>query len=68
MSTKQAIEDAALKAGKAVREALEEFNKETGMQAHIDARWMSWTFVEQPTNQSKLLNVTLNIGGLEVVV
>ena len=38
---KSIIQSEAEKAAKKIREALEEFHKETGMAAEIEARWVS---------------------------
>lgn len=63
---KQTIEAEALKAGKAVRDALHEFAQATGMQAEINVEWISGHHMQDAASSNYIGRVSLLVGGLTV--
>ena len=63
---KQTIEAEALKAGKAVRDALHEFSQATGMQAEINVEWISGYHMQDVSSSYYVGRVSLLVGGLTV--
>ena len=68
MTIKQDLTREAEQLGRTVRQALSDFAKETGMQAHIDINWISaqQSMDVSPTNFVGL--VTVRVAGLTVEV
>lgn len=68
MTIKQDLTREAEQLGRTVRQALSDFAKETGMQAHIDINWISaqQSTDVSPTNFVGL--VTVRVAGLTVEV
>ncbi|MGB3069812.1 MAG: hypothetical protein WBC18_14755 [Ottowia sp.] len=66
MTIKHDIEREAEKLGAVVRAAVEEFARETGMQASIDIEWVSMQMLQDPANTNQVGYVRVEVGGLSV--
>lgn len=56
---KDQIDAEAKKAADAIRAALVEFNKATGLSASIDARWVEVSYMSEPANRVVLDGVSV---------
>ena len=63
---KSTIQAEAEKAAKKIREALEEFNRVTGLSLHTEVRWYEGHSTGDTCGEMRLADVTLRIGGREV--
>lgn len=66
MTIKREVEAKAQKLAEAVRGALNEFSKETGMQAGISVDWVTCQQLDQDAPDSLVGCVHVDVGGLSV--
>lgn len=66
MTIKQDLEDEAGKLATAVRDALNEFSKQTGLQAGIHVDWVSVQQLDRAGNDYLVGDVRVVVGGLSV--
>ena len=66
MTIKQDITRGAEKLGRTVRQALSDFAKETGMQAHMDIEWITSQQISESAPTNMVVRVTVNVAGLAI--
>lgn len=63
---KSTIQFEAEKAAKKIREALEEFNRVTGLAAYPGANWIQTAILSEKSSSTHLVYASLEFGGVEV--
>ena len=66
MTIKQDLEGEARKLATAVRDALNEFSKQTGLQADINVDWVSVQQLDRAGSDNLVGDVRVDVGGLSV--
>lgn len=66
MTIKQDLTREAEQLGRTVRQALSDFAKETGMQAHMDIEWVASRHVSELSPQHHVARIVVNVGGVSV--
>lgn len=66
MTIKQDLTREAEQLGRTVRQALSDFAKETGMQAHMDIEWVTGQHLSESAPTSLVARVIVNVAGLAI--